>query len=403
MKNILFIVIFLSFKILSAQDIIVLNSADEIKSRVVEITQDQVKYKKWSNLNGPIYSANKVDIFVIKYQNGEKEIFKKDINIKENDSNIIGKEKNQNSTVEVIEDICLKLNKSKVFVNSEVIANNCSKDGSVFFWENSNGEQSEGFRNEQKSFKFKQSGEYTIKLIIYSKDKKIRKELKENVTVISNANYSLDVSIGSLNAVGNFGNQNMDFFDIKNSTSCISGGTIIQLNSDGFPISEQGEELVGIRASISSGMLNYAPLVKANITNNTINTVRTLFFGLGPIYRDNNAKFRGQAGLLFGWYGYNPNNQYFNIYDKSQNINWVLAYEPQNIGTGLGIQVNSELEWRLSNWISLLFRYEFFHSSVKVDMKMSGKYFGNWSQLDQQTIEKSINYFHSGFGIKINY
>ena len=64
-------VIFLADK-LSAQDIIVLKNGDEIKSKVTEVEADQVKYKKWDNQDGPSYTANKSDIFMIKYQNGTK-------------------------------------------------------------------------------------------------------------------------------------------------------------------------------------------------------------------------------------------------------------------------------------------------------------------------------------------
>ena len=58
-----------------SQDIIVKKNGDEIKVKVIEITKTFVKYKKHSNLTGPIYNIEKNDIFMIKYQNGEKDIF----------------------------------------------------------------------------------------------------------------------------------------------------------------------------------------------------------------------------------------------------------------------------------------------------------------------------------------
>jgi len=58
-----------------AQDIITLKNGDEIKSKVLEVTTDQVKYKKWENQEGPVYSSNKSDVFMIKYVNGTKEVF----------------------------------------------------------------------------------------------------------------------------------------------------------------------------------------------------------------------------------------------------------------------------------------------------------------------------------------
>ncbi len=60
-----------------AQDIIILNDGDEISAKVTEIGIDVVKYHKFENQSGPIYSINKDDVFMIRYQNGEKEVFKK--------------------------------------------------------------------------------------------------------------------------------------------------------------------------------------------------------------------------------------------------------------------------------------------------------------------------------------
>ena len=57
-----------------AQDIIVLNNADEIQAKVTAIDQQSVTYKKWSNLEGPTYTMPKSEIFYIKYANGEKDI-----------------------------------------------------------------------------------------------------------------------------------------------------------------------------------------------------------------------------------------------------------------------------------------------------------------------------------------
>lgn len=61
--------------LLMSQDIIVLKNADEIKSRVIEITDVTVKYKKWENINGPTYNMNKNSILFIRYENGTKEVF----------------------------------------------------------------------------------------------------------------------------------------------------------------------------------------------------------------------------------------------------------------------------------------------------------------------------------------
>lgn len=58
------------------QDILVLKNGDEIKVKISEVLPDIVKYKKWDNQNGPMYSESKGNIFMIKYQNGSKDVFK---------------------------------------------------------------------------------------------------------------------------------------------------------------------------------------------------------------------------------------------------------------------------------------------------------------------------------------
>jgi hypothetical protein len=59
----------------SAQDIITLKNGDEIKAKVQEIGLSDVKYKKFENANGPTYTLLKTEIFMIKYENGEKDVF----------------------------------------------------------------------------------------------------------------------------------------------------------------------------------------------------------------------------------------------------------------------------------------------------------------------------------------
>lgn len=76
----------LSINSLMAQDIIILKNGDEIKSKVTKVGKMEIDYKKWSNLNGPDYTIEKSDVFLIKYQNGEKDIIS-DNNQKKQTSN----------------------------------------------------------------------------------------------------------------------------------------------------------------------------------------------------------------------------------------------------------------------------------------------------------------------------
>ena len=57
-------------------DQITLRNGDEIKVKVLEITPLDVKYKKCNMPDGPLYIVKKADVFMIKYPNGTKEVFK---------------------------------------------------------------------------------------------------------------------------------------------------------------------------------------------------------------------------------------------------------------------------------------------------------------------------------------
>jgi hypothetical protein len=61
-------------------DLIILNNGDDISAKVVEITTTEIKYKKCENINGPIYSIQKSEVFTIRYSNGSKEIIKSSSN-----------------------------------------------------------------------------------------------------------------------------------------------------------------------------------------------------------------------------------------------------------------------------------------------------------------------------------
>jgi hypothetical protein len=59
-----------------SQDIIILKNTEEINAVVLEVGLTDVIYKKHENPNGPSYTLLKSDIFMIRYANGEKDIFK---------------------------------------------------------------------------------------------------------------------------------------------------------------------------------------------------------------------------------------------------------------------------------------------------------------------------------------
>ncbi len=67
---------------LHAQDCITLKSGDEIKSKVIEVAPDMIKYKKWENPDGPSYTLEKAQVFIIKYQNGTRDVFNETVTTK---------------------------------------------------------------------------------------------------------------------------------------------------------------------------------------------------------------------------------------------------------------------------------------------------------------------------------
>lgn len=93
MNKVLFTSLFcISFVVISdiccAQDIIFLRNGEEIESKVIEVLPDLIKYNKWTNQNGPLYSIDKSEVFMIKYPDGSKDVFERTNETKESNSNI---------------------------------------------------------------------------------------------------------------------------------------------------------------------------------------------------------------------------------------------------------------------------------------------------------------------------
>lgn len=65
----------LSMLPLSAQDVIINNTGDEIQAKVLEITSSEIKYKRYDNLDGPTITIAKSEVLLIKYENGTKDVF----------------------------------------------------------------------------------------------------------------------------------------------------------------------------------------------------------------------------------------------------------------------------------------------------------------------------------------
>lgn len=89
MKKILhtILVLLISIFAVKAQDKIHKTDGQVLETKVLEITQTEIKYKVFANLNGPTYSLGKTDVIKVVYENGTTELFtnsenKVDANVK---------------------------------------------------------------------------------------------------------------------------------------------------------------------------------------------------------------------------------------------------------------------------------------------------------------------------------
>ena len=77
MRKLAFLIGLLLGAVLSsnAQDLITTRDGTDIKAKILEVTPTEVKYKKFSNLDGPVFTISKSDILIVRYENGENEVF----------------------------------------------------------------------------------------------------------------------------------------------------------------------------------------------------------------------------------------------------------------------------------------------------------------------------------------
>lgn len=58
-----------------SQDVITKSNGDEILAKILEVTQNDVKYRKFDQQNGPIFTISKAELLMVKYENGSKDVF----------------------------------------------------------------------------------------------------------------------------------------------------------------------------------------------------------------------------------------------------------------------------------------------------------------------------------------
>jgi hypothetical protein len=55
-------------------DLIVMRNGEEVRAKVLELSSTLIKYKRCDMIDGPLYTVNKSEVFMIKYPNGTKEV-----------------------------------------------------------------------------------------------------------------------------------------------------------------------------------------------------------------------------------------------------------------------------------------------------------------------------------------
>lgn len=75
MKKLLFVILSMCSVNIHAQDVIVKKDGSTILSKVLEVNTADIKYKKFSNQNGPTYTISKAEVMTINYENGDKDDF----------------------------------------------------------------------------------------------------------------------------------------------------------------------------------------------------------------------------------------------------------------------------------------------------------------------------------------
>lgn len=75
-------------------DEIIFRDGKIINGKIIEIGVDEIKYKRCDNLDGPSISIYKKEVFMIKYSNGTKEVFKEEENTSNEDRAQKSKAKN---------------------------------------------------------------------------------------------------------------------------------------------------------------------------------------------------------------------------------------------------------------------------------------------------------------------
>jgi len=93
----------------NAQDMIVKKDGSIVKVKIVEVGDDIIKYKKFGNLDGPLYSVSKSNLTSINYENGEVEKFESsEKTVKSDDADEDSEKEEKSKSNPILEDANLK-------------------------------------------------------------------------------------------------------------------------------------------------------------------------------------------------------------------------------------------------------------------------------------------------------
>jgi hypothetical protein len=74
-KIIIVLAAVMTYSVCQAQDVIVKKDGNTIVSKVIEVNKTDIRYKKFSNPNGPTYTIDIAEVLSVNYENGEKDTF----------------------------------------------------------------------------------------------------------------------------------------------------------------------------------------------------------------------------------------------------------------------------------------------------------------------------------------
>lgn len=58
-----------------SQDVITKKTGDDVQVKIIEVNQNELKYKQFDNADGPTFTIAKSDILMVRYENGTSDVF----------------------------------------------------------------------------------------------------------------------------------------------------------------------------------------------------------------------------------------------------------------------------------------------------------------------------------------